>query len=57
MNFYEGELFHFAEDLKKWKDRYAVIKNNYAVEIFENKEVNLQFVKSWGLICHVQLWK
>ncbi|XP_054837305.1 protein Niban 1 [Eublepharis macularius] len=36
--FYEGEVLHFAEDLKKWKDRYIVIKNNYAVESFENKE-------------------
>ncbi|XP_015268259.1 PREDICTED: protein Niban [Gekko japonicus] len=36
--FYEGEVTHFAEDLKKWKDRYIVIKNNYAVESFENKE-------------------
>ncbi|KAL8178132.1 UNVERIFIED_CONTAM: hypothetical protein K2H54_030800 [Gekko kuhli] len=36
--FYEGEVSHFAEDLKKWKDRYIVIKNNYAVESFENKE-------------------
>ncbi|XP_048338486.1 protein Niban 1 [Sphaerodactylus townsendi] len=36
--FYEGEVLHFAEDLKKWKDRYIVIKNNYTVESFENKE-------------------
>uniref|UniRef100_A0A803TLU3 Niban apoptosis regulator 1 n=1 Tax=Anolis carolinensis TaxID=28377 RepID=A0A803TLU3_ANOCA len=36
--FYEGESLHFAEDLKKWKDRYIVIKNNYAVESFESKE-------------------
>uniref|UniRef100_A0A8C8VI37 Niban apoptosis regulator 1 n=1 Tax=Pelusios castaneus TaxID=367368 RepID=A0A8C8VI37_9SAUR len=35
---YEAELLHFAEDLKKWKERYIVIKNDYAIEIFENKE-------------------
>nr|XP_060630485.1 protein Niban 1 [Anolis sagrei ordinatus] len=38
MVFYEGESLHFAEDLKKWKDRYIVIKSNYTVESFENKE-------------------
>lgn len=37
---YEAELLHFAEDLKKWKDRYVVIKNDYTVDCFENKEVN-----------------
>ena len=37
---YEAELLHFAEDLKKWKDRYVVIKNNYTVDCFETKEVN-----------------
>ncbi|XP_014742182.1 PREDICTED: protein Niban [Sturnus vulgaris] len=35
---YEAELLHFAEDLKKWKDRYVVIKNDYTVECFETKE-------------------
>ncbi|XP_054240251.1 protein Niban 1 [Indicator indicator] len=35
---YEAELLHFAEDLKKWKDRYVVIKNDYAVDCFETKE-------------------
>ncbi|XP_075278829.1 protein Niban 1 [Opisthocomus hoazin] len=35
---YEAELLHFAEDLKKWKDRYVVIKNNYTVDCFETKE-------------------
>ncbi|KAM4659439.1 protein Niban 1 [Amazona ochrocephala] len=35
---YEAELLHFAEDLKKWKDRYVVIKNDYTVDCFENKE-------------------
>ncbi|KAJ6657394.1 hypothetical protein lerEdw1_002561 [Lerista edwardsae] len=53
MNFYEGELFHFAEDLKKWKDRYAVIKNNYAVEIFENKEAFQKGVGSKSCILPV----
>ncbi|KFV46833.1 Protein Niban, partial [Tyto alba] len=35
---YEAELLHFAEDLKKWKDRYVVIKNDYTVDCFETKE-------------------
>ncbi|KAM6261868.1 protein Niban 1 [Porphyrio hochstetteri] len=35
---YEAELLHFAEDLKKWKDRYIVIKNDYTVHCFETKE-------------------
>ncbi|KFP45581.1 Protein Niban, partial [Chlamydotis macqueenii] len=35
---YEAEVLHFAEDLKKWKDRYVVIKNNYTVDCFETKE-------------------
>ncbi|XP_062353718.1 protein Niban 1 [Cinclus cinclus] len=35
---YEAELLHFAEDLKKWKDRYIVIKNDYTVDCFETKE-------------------
>ncbi|XP_053105769.1 protein Niban 1 [Hemicordylus capensis] len=38
MVFFEGEVSHFAEDLKKWKDRCIVIKHNYAVESFESKE-------------------
>ncbi|XP_051854744.1 protein Niban 1 [Antechinus flavipes] len=35
---YEGELSHFADDLKKWKDRYIVVKNDFALQIYENKE-------------------
>ncbi|KFO72814.1 Protein Niban, partial [Cuculus canorus] len=35
---YEAELLHFAEDLKKWKDRYVVVKTDYAVDCFETKE-------------------
>ncbi|XP_015492344.1 protein Niban 1 [Parus major] len=35
---YEAELLHFAEDLKKWKDRYIVIQNDYTVNCFETKE-------------------
>ncbi|KFO87787.1 Protein Niban, partial [Buceros rhinoceros silvestris] len=38
MVLYEAELLHFAEDLKKWKDRYVVIKNDYTVDCFETKE-------------------
>ncbi|XP_006037074.1 protein Niban-like [Alligator sinensis] len=38
MILYEAEILHFAEDLKRWKDRYIVVKNDYAVECFENKE-------------------
>ncbi|XP_034265513.1 protein Niban 1 [Pantherophis guttatus] len=43
---YEGEVSHFAEDLKKWKERYIVIKNNYAVESFESKEAFQKGVSS-----------
>ncbi|KAM9186811.1 protein Niban 1 [Mergus octosetaceus] len=39
---YETELLHFAEDLKKWKDRYVVIKNDYTVDCFETKEAYLK---------------
>uniref|UniRef100_A0A8B9SDE4 Niban apoptosis regulator 1 n=1 Tax=Apteryx owenii TaxID=8824 RepID=A0A8B9SDE4_APTOW len=35
---YETEVLHFAEDLKKWKDRYVVVKNDYTVDCFETKE-------------------
>ncbi|OXB84332.1 UNVERIFIED_CONTAM: hypothetical protein H355_007215 [Colinus virginianus] len=35
---YETELLHFAEDVKKWKDRYVVIKNDYTVDYYETKE-------------------
>ncbi|XP_052056176.1 protein Niban 1 [Apodemus sylvaticus] len=35
---YEAELSQFAEDIRKWKDRYVVIKNDFAVESYENKE-------------------
>ncbi|KAG6930819.1 family with sequence similarity 129, member A [Chelydra serpentina] len=38
MILYEAELLHFAEDLKKWKERYIVIRNDYAVQSFESKE-------------------
>ncbi|XP_029474627.1 LOW QUALITY PROTEIN: protein Niban-like [Rhinatrema bivittatum] len=35
---YSAELAQFADDLKKWKDRYVVVKNEYAVESYESKE-------------------
>ncbi|XP_032948711.1 protein Niban 1 isoform X2 [Rhinolophus ferrumequinum] len=35
---YEAELTQFAEDIKKWKERYVVVKNDFAVESYENKE-------------------
>nr|XP_024649473.1 protein Niban isoform X3 [Macaca nemestrina] len=35
---YEAELSQFSEDIKKWKERYVVVKNDYAVESYENKE-------------------
>ncbi|KAL2771155.1 protein Niban 1 [Daubentonia madagascariensis] len=35
---YEAELSQFAEDIKKWKDRYIVVKNDFVVESYENKE-------------------
>ncbi|XP_062962046.1 protein Niban 1 [Cynocephalus volans] len=35
---FEAELSQFAEDIKKWKDRYIVVKNDFAVESYENRE-------------------
>nr|XP_004658915.2 protein Niban 1 [Jaculus jaculus] len=35
---YEAELSQFAEDIRKWKDRYIVVKNDFALESYENKE-------------------
>uniref|UniRef100_A0A8C8ZRV4 Niban apoptosis regulator 1 n=1 Tax=Prolemur simus TaxID=1328070 RepID=A0A8C8ZRV4_PROSS len=35
---YEAELSQFAEDIRKWKDRYIVVKNDFVVESYENKE-------------------
>uniref|UniRef100_M3YK89 Niban apoptosis regulator 1 n=1 Tax=Mustela putorius furo TaxID=9669 RepID=M3YK89_MUSPF len=35
---YEAELSQFAEDIKKWKERYIVVKNDFAIESYENKE-------------------
>nr|XP_027790681.1 protein Niban 1 [Marmota flaviventris] len=35
---YEAELSQFAEDIRKWKDRYVVVKNDFAVESYENRE-------------------
>ncbi|XP_071607419.1 protein Niban 1 [Heliangelus exortis] len=35
---YEAEVLHFAKDLKKWKDQYVVIENDYTVGCFETKE-------------------
>ncbi|KAM6456536.1 protein Niban 1 [Liasis olivaceus] len=53
MVLYEGEVSHFAEDLKKWKDRYIVIKSNYAVESFESKEAFQKGVSSKSCILPV----
>ena len=48
---YEAELSQFAEDIRKWKDRYIVIKNDFAVESYENKEVSYAQVtaSSWSI--------
>ncbi|XP_055965573.1 protein Niban 1 [Sorex fumeus] len=35
---FEAELTQFADDIKKWKERYVVIKNDFAVESYESKE-------------------
>uniref|UniRef100_A0A8D2B4X3 Niban apoptosis regulator 1 n=1 Tax=Sciurus vulgaris TaxID=55149 RepID=A0A8D2B4X3_SCIVU len=35
---YEAELAQFAEGIRKWKDRYVVVKNDFAVESYENRE-------------------
>ncbi|XP_065505210.1 protein Niban 1 [Caloenas nicobarica] len=47
---YEAEVLHFAEELKKWKDRYVVIKNDYTVDCFETKEA---YQKGASPKCHV----
>ncbi|XP_007523890.1 protein Niban 1 [Erinaceus europaeus] len=39
---YEAELLQFAEDVKKWKERYVVVKNDFAVESYENREAYLR---------------
>lgn len=36
---YEAEVMQFAEDLKKWKERYIVIKDDFAMESYESREV------------------
>jgi hypothetical protein len=48
---YEAELSQFAEDIRKWKDRYIVIKNDFAVESYESKEVRDAHVttSSWSI--------
>ncbi|XP_040841300.1 protein Niban 1 [Ochotona curzoniae] len=35
---YEAEVMQFAEDLKKWKERYIVIKDDFAMESYESRE-------------------
>ncbi|XP_049633529.1 protein Niban 1 [Suncus etruscus] len=35
---YEAALSQFADDIKKWKERYVVVKNDFVVETYENKE-------------------
>ncbi|XP_041063739.1 protein Niban 1a [Carcharodon carcharias] len=35
---YKQEVTQYLEDLKKWKDRYIVVKNDNSVECYENKE-------------------
>uniref|UniRef100_A0A4W3JXJ7 Niban apoptosis regulator 1 n=1 Tax=Callorhinchus milii TaxID=7868 RepID=A0A4W3JXJ7_CALMI len=35
---YEGEVTQYAEELKKWKDRYVVVKNDSSIECFENRD-------------------
>ncbi|XP_078417533.1 protein Niban 1-like [Cetorhinus maximus] len=35
---YKQEVTQYVEDLKKWKDRYIVVKNDNSVECYENKE-------------------
>lgn len=62
---YEAELSQFAEDIKKWKERYVVVKNDFAVESYENKEVrhflvttdSCNFLKCWlGWLTSPLLW-
>ncbi|XP_062437448.1 protein Niban 1 [Rhea pennata] len=47
---HEAEVLHFAEDLKKWKDRYVVIQNDYTVACFETKEA---YQKGASPKCHI----
>ncbi|XP_069497164.1 protein Niban 1 [Ambystoma mexicanum] len=35
---YEAEILLYAEDLKKWKERYVVIKQDYSLQCFDSKE-------------------
>ncbi|XP_058525666.1 protein Niban 1 [Ochotona princeps] len=35
---YEAEVMQFAEDLKKWRERYIVIKDDFAMESYESRE-------------------
>ncbi|XP_054979369.1 protein Niban 1 isoform X2 [Sorex araneus] len=35
---FEAELTQFADDIKKWRERYVVIKNDFAVESYDSKE-------------------
>lgn len=48
---YEAELSQFAEDIRKWKDRYIVVKNDFAVESYENKEVRYARVTISSCYC------
>lgn len=52
---YEAELSQFAEDIKKWKERYIVVKNDFAVESYENKEVRC-FLVCTGSCNILQHW-
>lgn len=49
---YEAEISQFAEDIKKWKDRYVVIKNDFSVESYDSKEVRciLVIIGSCGIL-------
>lgn len=52
---YEAELSQFAEDIKKWKERYIVVKNDFAIESYENKEVR-RFLVCAGPYNILQHW-
>ncbi|GCB62067.1 hypothetical protein scyTo_0014433 [Scyliorhinus torazame] len=37
---HKQEVTQYVEELKKWKDRHIVIKNDNSIECYENKEVH-----------------
>lgn len=36
---YSGNLFHYIEENKKWRNRFCVVPHNYGLVLYENKLV------------------